>query len=153
MANDNIELAAVYRITATSFRISAEILERDFKAKGEDAPLNYRATPFYYLISHACELLLKAALLKRDYSPNRLRQPALRHNLKNLTEALRFKGVELSTPTILLIEGLSSQHESHDLRYTALLDNDRPTYMPSPSELYAMLDELLMATRLNPPSP
>lgn len=151
MTNDNIELASAYRTTATSFQISADILERDFKAKGEDMPLNYRATPFYYLISHACELLLKAALLKRDYSPNRLRRPALRHNLKNLTEALRLKGVELSTSTILLIDGLSSQHELHDLRYTALLDNGRSTYMPSPCELYAMLDELLMATRLNPP--
>jgi hypothetical protein len=148
MVSDNIELASAYRLTATSFRMSAEVLERQFKEHGEGMPLNYRSTPYYYLISHACELLLKAALLKRGLSTEELRKFTLRHNLKGLVDSLASTGLNLSEHSLKLIEGLSSQHESHDLRYTALLDDGKLTYTPEPTEIYEMLDELLMTTRL-----
>jgi hypothetical protein len=146
--SDNIELASIYRMTATSFRLSAELLDASFSEKGEGMPRNYRSTPFYYLISHACELLLKAALLKRGVTPQQLRRAELRHNLQALLEQLEAQGVHISPSSRTIVRGLSGQHKEHDLRYTALLDDGKPTYTPEPIDVYRMLDELLMATRL-----
>ena len=147
MHTNNIELASVYRLSATSFRNSAEILERQFKEKREGMPFNIRSMPFYYLLSHACELLLKSALLKRDFSPEQLRQYSVRHNLVGLANALSAKDIKLSERNMVVLRGLSRQHQSHDLRYTALLDDGKPTYTPEPKDVYDLLDELLMATR------
>ena len=146
--SDNIELASIYRLTATSFRMSAELLERSFGKKAEGMPHNYRSMPFYYLISHASELLLKAALLKRGVTPQQLRKAALRHDLRALLEELESQEVSISPNSKAIVMGLSRQHKEHDLRYTALLDDGKPTYTPEPSDVYRMLDDLLMATRL-----
>jgi hypothetical protein len=146
--SDNIELASIYRLTATSFRLSAELLQRSFSEKIEEMPRNYRSTPFYYLISHACELLLKSALLKRGFTSDRLRKRDLRHNLHSLLKSLESQGVNISPSSVAIISGLSAQHKDHELRYTALLDDGKPTYTPEPGDVYTMLDELLIATRL-----
>jgi len=147
-ASNNNELASIYRLTATSFRLSAQLLEKSFGEKDEEMPRNYRSTPFYYLISHASELLLKAALLKRGVTPQQLRNADLRHNLQALLERLESQGVAISPSTKAIVRNLSGQHKEHDLRYTALLDNGKRTYTPKPVEVYRMLDDLLMATRL-----
>jgi len=146
--SDNIELASIYRLTAASFRLSAALLERSFGEKAEEMPHNYRSTPFYYLISHASELLLKAALLKRGVTPQQLRKADLRHSLQALLEQLESQGVTISSSSKAIVRCLSGQHKDHDLRYTALLDDGKPTYTPEPIDVYNMLDELLMATRL-----
>lgn len=146
--SNNIELASIYRLTATSFRLSAELLQTSFSEKAEEMPQNYRATPFYYLVSHACELLLKSALLKRGVTPGRLRKSDVRHNLRSLQESLELQGVTISPSSAAIISGLSRQHKDHELRYTALLDDGKPTYTPEPGDVYKMLDELLIATRL-----
>jgi hypothetical protein len=146
--NSNIELASIYRMTATSFRLSGEVIQTSFSEKAEEMPQNYRSIPFYYLISHARELLLKSALLKRGFTSDRLRKSDLRHNLRSLLESLESQGVKMSPDSTAIIRGLSSQHKDHELRYTALLDNGKPTYTPEPSDVYSMLDELTLATRL-----
>jgi hypothetical protein len=146
--SNNIELASMYRLTATSFRMSAELLERSFGDKAEEMPYNYRAMPFYYLISHASELLLKAALLKRGVTPQQLRRAELRHNLQALLEQLESQGVNIPPISRTIVCGLSGQHKEHDLRYTTLLDDGKLTYTPEPVDVYRMLDDLLMATRL-----
>jgi hypothetical protein len=148
--SDNVELVSVYRLTATSFRMSAELLERSFGEKAEEMPHNYRSMPFYYLTSHASELLLKAALLKRGIAPQQLRKTALRHDLQALLKELESQEVSISPSSKAIVIGLSRQHKEHDLRYTALLDDGKPTYTPEPVDVYNMLDELLMATRLRP---
>lgn len=145
--SDNVVFASIYRQTATSFRMSAELLESNF---GEEMPRNHRAMPFYYLISHACELLLKAALLKRCITPQRLQKADLRHNLQALLKELESQEVSISPNSKAIVTGLSRQHKEHDLRYTALLDNGKLTYTPEPVDVYIMLDELLMTTRLRP---
>jgi hypothetical protein len=147
-ASRNVELASVYRLTATSFRMSAELLEEGFSENGEPMPRNIRSTPFYFLVSHACELLLKAALLKRGVTPAQLRKPALRHDLGSLLATLESQGIRVSPESTAIITLLSRQHKEHDLRYDALLDDGKPTYTPEPANVYAMLDELVMATRI-----
>ena len=72
--------------------------------------------PFYYLVSHASELLLKAALLKRGVTPQHLRKVALRHDLKVLLEELELQKASISPSSKAIVIGLSRQHKEHDLR-------------------------------------
>jgi hypothetical protein len=145
---DNIPLASTYRLTATSFRLSAEILHKSFKSHKENLPKNIRSMPFYYLISHACELLLKSALLKRGVSEQKLMHHRLRHNLQELLAELESHNVIITKSTKELISMLSTQHKKHYLRYTALLDDGNTVFTPPPDNLFKMLDELLLCTRL-----
>ena len=146
---DNIVLASTYRLTATNFRMSAEILLHDFEKRGEALPKNIRAIPFYYLISHAIELLLKCALLKRGRSADDLKKYPVRHSLNLLLQKLIELGVPLSDNAINVIGTLSQQHEKHNLRYTALLDDGEVTFTPEPLVLLDVLDELLLAGRIS----
>jgi len=146
---DNVVLASTYRSTATIFRMSAAVLLRDFQERGEALPRNIRAIPFYYLISHAIELLLKCALLKRGQSADDLKKYPVRHSLDALLQKLGQLGVPLSDGAIRIIGALSRQHEKHNLRYTVLLDDGEFTFTPEPSELFDLLDELLLAGRVS----
>jgi hypothetical protein len=146
---DNVVLASTYRSTATIFRMSAVVLVRDFQERGEALPRNIRAIPFYYLISHAIELLLKCALLKRGQSADDLKRYPVRHSLDALLQKLRQLGMPLSDGAIRIIGALSRQHEKHNLRYTVLLDDGEFTFTPELSELFALLDELLLAGRVS----
>ena len=42
-----------------------------------------------------------------------------------------------------------SKHKTHALRYTALVDDGRSTFMPPVAMVFAMVDELLLLTRLS----
>ena len=147
---DNVVLASTYRLTATNFRMSAEILLQDFQRRDEPLTGNIRAIPFYYLVSHAAELLLKCALLKRGLPIEDLKKYPMRHSLIALLEKLRQFG-PLSDKTISVISALSRQHEKHDLRYTALLDDGVITFTPEPSVLFDVLDDLLLAGGVSVP--
>lgn len=127
---DNVVLASIYRLTAVNFRGSAQVLFEKFKSQGEPLPRNIRAIPFYYLVSHAIELLLKCALLTRGRSLSDLKALSLRHNLKGLLQDIIILEVPISENAVSLIELLSNQHERHQLRYTALLDDGEPTFTP-----------------------
>ena len=71
------------------------------------------------------------------------------HSLANLLAALQDRGVVVTPDCASLVKGLNAQHERHALRYTALVDDGRPTFMPPPALVFEMLDELLMLTRLS----
>jgi HEPN domain-containing protein len=100
------------------------------------------------LVSHAAELFLKCALLKRGFSPKDLKSSTLRHSLEKLLRELLKKGVPISEPCSQLLLRLSHQHEKHALRYTVFVDDGEPTFTPEPNDLFSMLDELMMAGRI-----
>ena len=144
---DPVYLSILYRLTGTNFRLAAEILHDNMELRDDGVPAKLTAIPFYYLVSHAVELLLKSALLKRGSVESETKK--LSHNLRSLLQAVRDKGVVVTPETIALIEGLHPQHQTHALRYDALLDDGKPSYLPPPASLFVMLDELLMLTRIS----
>ena len=107
---NNAEFASIYRLTATNFRMSAAVLSRDFEQKGEAVAGNRRAIPFYYLVSHSIELLLKCALLKRGQTPEDLKKYPIGHGLEILLHKLIELGVPVSQNASRLILALSPQH-------------------------------------------
>lgn len=143
--DDPIYWASVYRMTAVNFRLSAEALAPKLDLRGDGAPATLTAIPFYFLVSHAIELFLKSALLKRGYVPADLKRFNNRHNLKSLLELLRQKGLPVSAEAAGIIEGLSAQHGQHLLRYHFLIN----PFMPPPTGLWPVLDELLLLTRIS----
>ncbi len=145
---DHVATAAYYRMTAVVYFESAKMLEAAFVAKGEKMPGNRMAIPYYLLISHAAELYLKCALLKHGTTLDELKRFDVRHNLKGLLDRLISYGVPILPRTRDLLGVLSEQHRKHDLRYTVFVDDGIPTFTPEPSELYEMLDELLLAGRI-----
>jgi hypothetical protein len=145
---DSIYLASVYRLTAVNFRLAAETLHSTMELSSDGRPAKLTAIPFYFLASHAAELFLKSALLKRGFAEGDLKRFENRHSLNNLLEAVQQKGLFVSPQTISLINGLHEQHQTHALRYTALVDDGQSTYLPPPSLVFVMLDELLMLTRI-----
>lgn len=147
---DNIYLAASYRLTAVNFWESAKILSSTLELKSDGTPTKYTAIPFYFLISHAAELLLKSALLKRGLTEEKLKKYDYRHNLDALLKELQAQGVSVTPNTVSLINGLHAQHQNHALRYTAPpFDDGQKTYMPPPHLVFSMLDELLLLTRIS----
>ena len=101
-------------------------------------------------MSHAIELLLKCALLKRGQSTEDLKKYPIRHSMELLAKQLTNHGVHLSEGSLGIIRDLSRQHEKHVLRYTAMLDDGEITFTPDPEALFEVLDELLMAGRICP---
>ena len=145
---DATYMASIYRIEAVNFCESAKKLSAAFETPEDASPASISALPFYFLISHATELLLKSALLKRGFTENDLKKHEYRHSLVALMEALQKKGVSVTSETVRVVTGLHLQHESHALRYTALVDDGKKTYMPPPSLVFQSLDELLLLTRI-----
>lgn len=146
---DNIYLASIYRIEAVNFWQSAKTLSATLELNSNGTPAKVTAIPFYFLISHATELLLKSALLKRGFKAGDLKKYDYRHSLDALLGELQTLGVSVTPDTVSLINGLHSQHQNHALRYTALVDDGQKTYMPPPSLVFSMLDELLLLTRIS----
>lgn len=127
---DPIVLASVYRLTAVNFWQSAKIVSASLDTKSDGTPAKLTAIPFYFLVSHAAELLLKSASLKRGFPEGDLRKFDRRHDLDTLLEELQKHGVSVTPSTVTLINGLHSQHQKHALRYTALVDDGQKTFMP-----------------------
>ncbi|OLB90455.1 MAG: hypothetical protein AUH25_04875 [Thaumarchaeota archaeon 13_1_40CM_38_12] len=146
---DNIALASIYRLTAVNFWESAKQLDATMEKHENGSPAKLTAIPFYFLISHAVELFLKSALLKRGFTENDLKKYDYRHNLNLLLEALQKKGVSVTPETVNMINALHLQHKNHELRYTVLLDDGKTTYWPPTSLVHPMLEELLLLTRLS----
>jgi HEPN domain-containing protein len=145
---ESTELASIYRLTATSFRMSAEAVRSHYESHHEDMPGNHRAMPYYFLVSQACELLLKAALLKRGIAEPTLRKARVRHDLLALLQELEQYDVRITPDAALTLGKLSRQHRDHDLRYTALLADGVSIATPAPEDVENLLDELLICTRL-----
>lgn len=147
--SNSVYLASVYRLTAVNFRLAAETLAATMETKEDGTPAKLTAIPFYFVASHAAELFLKSAMLKRGFVESDLKQYDYRHNLNALLAAIQDKGVSVTPDTINLINGLHRQHQTHALRYSTLVDDGQATYMPPPSLVFRMLDELLLLTRLS----
>lgn len=147
--DDSLYLASIYRIHATVFVESARAIAERLEVDSAGRPKALTAIPFYFLTSHAAELFLKAALLKRGFGDRDLRQFNYRHNLGMLLSAVQQKGVRVTTETEEMVRRFSTQHEDHSLRYTVLVDDGRPTYMPPVALVFAMLEELLLVTRIS----
>jgi len=82
--NDPTYWAFNYRLIAVNFRQSAEQLLPTLDRDDEGTPTKLTAVPYYFLVSHAIELFLKSALLKRGYKPKDLKKFQVRHNLAEL---------------------------------------------------------------------
>jgi hypothetical protein len=150
-AVDPIQLIVAYRLNGANFRASAEKLAHDTEVDERGCPTKLTAVPAFYLASHAAELYLKAALLKRDMSDSELRRSGVRHNLSALLDLLLSKNVQMTSQTMEVIRGLSRQHNDHALRYTVLVDYGKKTYWPPFTIVFSSLDELLLLTRTTTP--
>ena len=89
---DNIPLAVAYYTNGVNFRMSAERLREGIGLDDAGRPKKLTAIPLYFLASHAAELFLKAALLKRGFAEADLRKYDYRHNLAALLQELQRKG-------------------------------------------------------------
>lgn len=143
--DDPLYWATVYRMAAVNFRLSAENLAPKIALRDDCTPDKLTAVPFYFLISHAVELLLKCALLKRGHSLSDMRKFDCRHDLDGLLDLIDAKEVPVSGESREIIVGLSGQHQRHLLRYHFLIN----PFMPPPANMWPMLDELLLLTRLS----
>jgi len=146
--SENIPVAVAYYLNGANFRASAEKLMAGLEFDDTGRPATLMAIPLYFLASHAAELFLKAALLKRGTSMSELRGFEYRHNLSALMELLLRKGVSISSDSIAVITGLSAQHADHSLRYAVLVDDGKSTYWPPCASVFEALDELLLLTRV-----
>lgn len=146
---DSVALASAYRLQAVNFRLSAEKLSATMETKKDGTPARLTAIPFYFLVSHSAELLLKSALLKRGFTESDLKRYNYRHNLNSLLAALQKKGVSVTLNTVNLINGLHSQHQLHIFRYNAIVSIRQKLYLPPAPLLFAMLDELLELTAIS----
>lgn len=141
---DNIVLAGEYILTGTSFWKSAEILN-EHRVRHKRANMT-TVPPFYYLVSHAAELFLKSALLKRGVLPANLKKPNIRHNLLGLLELLENYGSPISVLTKRVVGLLGELHKDHYMRYRFIVRCG--AYKLPPEEIYKALQELLMSSRL-----
>lgn len=146
---DSIYIASIYRMTGVNFWESAKKLDLTMEKQDDGSPAKITASPFYFLVSHAAELFLKSALLKRGWDEQRLKKYDYRHNLDLLLSEVQKIGVSVTPETANLINGLSAQHADHSLRYTALTDNGQKTYLPPPALIHSALEELLLLTRIS----
>ena len=147
--SENTPLAIAYYLNGLNFQSSAELLAKDLELDDRGTPKKVTAVPFFFLMSHAIELYLKAALLKRGFQEAQLKKFDYRHNLGELLSQLKDKGVVVTPETSSVIGGLHEQHKSHALRYTVLSDNGNKTYWPPIHLVIEAAKELFLLTRIS----
>jgi hypothetical protein len=147
--SDPTSLAVAYYLNGASFRACAETIAAGLDLDATGCPTALTAVPLYFLASHAAELFLKAALLKRGFDAAKLMKHDHRHNLAALLEEIQKMSVPVSGETMAVVGGLSEQHRTHQLRYTILVDDGRATYWPPVAAVFAALDEMLLMTRIS----
>jgi hypothetical protein len=143
---DPASLAVAYYLNGKSFCTAAKKLMAGLDLDETGHPKTLEARPLYFLASHAAELFLKAALLKRGFDESVLRKRH-RHNLAALLGELGGMAVTVTTNTIEILHGLSEQHRSNQLRYKSFVPGNK-TYWPSLARVFAALDELRELTTL-----
>jgi len=141
---DSTYLASIYRLTGVNFWESAKKLDSVMEKTGDNTPIKVTAIPFYFLVSHAAELFLKSALLKRGWNEQQLKKYDYRHNLDSLLCELQSIGIIVTPETANLINRLSPQHADHSLRYKA-----QKIYLPPTNLIHSALEELLLLTRIS----
>jgi hypothetical protein len=145
---DPIVLASNYRLIGVNFQASAKTLLETMEVNEDGSPARYTSIPFYFLVSHAAELFLKSALLKRAFTGKELKKYDYRHDLNALLKSLQEKGVKVSPDAIELITSLQDQHKAYALRYSVFGGYGRKR-MPRPHPALEILDELMMLTRIS----
>jgi hypothetical protein len=103
----DLNLAVAYYLNGTNFRMSAEHLQNTLDLDSDGRATKLTAIPLFFLASHAAELFLKAALLKRGVTEAVLKEYDYRHNLAGLLSALQAKGVPVTAETVGVVNGLS----------------------------------------------
>lgn len=146
--NESNHLASIYRIMAVRYWEDAKKLDKDIERDEKGLPKKYTALPYYFLVSHATELVLKTALLKRGFEKEQLRKFNYGHNLENLLNELVKLELPISQRTKEMVLGLSEQHKDHSLRYEVLIDNGKLTFVPPSEWINGMLEELMSLTRI-----
>lgn len=144
-----VPLAVAYYLNGVNFKISARTLADDIEVRDDGRPSKITAIPLYFLASHAAELFLKAALLKRGFPEATLKKFDYRHNLSGLLAEIQEKGLPVTDDTADVVQGLSKAHEKHQLRYTVLVDDGSKTYWPPLAMVFSALDELLLLCRIS----
>ncbi len=146
---DFVPLAVAYYMNGVNFKMSAKTLADEIEVGDEGRPSKITAIPLYFLASHAAELFLKAALLKRGFQEATLKKFDYRHNLSGLLAEIQAKGLPVTDDTAAVVQGLSKQHECHQLRYTVLVDDGTKAYWPPLPMVFSALDELLSLCRIS----
>lgn len=144
MTEDRFALTNRYRYTGVAFWDCAKNSESMIRNR-YGKPTEIEIIPYLFLVAHAAELLLKAALARKGYSEKYLASKLIRHNLSKLSELLVKNGVSLSSSTVDLIDGLSEDHDKFAYRYGQAFS--RKSNKPAPmNDLNDMLFELLSFT-------
>ncbi|MGQ0542939.1 MAG: hypothetical protein ACT4O9_13960 [Blastocatellia bacterium] len=146
---DFVPLAVAYYMNGVNFKMSAKTLADDIEIGDDGRPAKITAIPLYFLVSHAAELFLKSALLKRGFDEAKLKKFDYRHNLSALLSEIQTRGLPVTDNTVAVAQGLSKQHQAHQLRYTVLVDDGTKTYWPPLPMVFASLDELLLLCRIS----
>lgn len=149
MMQDFVPLAVAYYMNGVNFKMSARKLADDIELGKDGRPAKLTAIPLYFLASHAVELFLKAALLKRGFDEAKLKKFDYRHNLSGLLAEIQAKNLPVTDDTVGVVQGLSKQHANHQLRYTVLVDDGTKTYWPPLPIVFDALDELLLLCRIS----
>ena len=144
---DNIVMASKFRLIAVNFWESAKKLDTLLEKRDDGSPAKLTAIPFYFLVSHAAELFLKSALLKRGYTEKELKDH-YGHNLNSLLKALEAKGVTVTPATVEVIDGLQELNENHVLRYDLRIVPSKK-YWTSTNKIHSVLEELLLLTKIS----
>ena len=144
---DNIVMASKFRLIAVNFWESAKKLDTLLEKRDDGSPAKLTAIPFYFLVSHAAELFLKSALLKRGYTEKELKDH-YGHNLNSLLKALEAKGVTVTPATVEVIDGLQELNENHVLRYDLRIVQSKK-YWTSTNKIHSVLEELLLLTKIS----
>jgi hypothetical protein len=79
--SDPSYIASIDRLTAVNFWQTAKIVSASLETKSDRSPAKVTAIPFYFRASHAAELLLKSALLKRGFQEGDLKKVGLKEAL------------------------------------------------------------------------
>ena len=145
---DDTTLAVSYYTYGRFVYNSAKLLSDNIEFKRASYGDIFTLMPFYYLASHAAELFLKAALLKRGFGETNLRRIEYRHNLEALLDQLESKGVPVSESSRTMVKKLGAQHRTHELRFPDLVKGIN-VFLPEPNAVFETLDELFLLTRIS----
>ena len=85
-------------------------VERMFKA--ED--------PLYFLMGHAAELVLKAALVYKEFDESSLKKNELRHDLNALLNKNKENHIRIDNDFEVFVDAIAENFKDHDFRYARI---------------------------------
>ncbi len=125
-----------YRLQAFGYLTCARCAIEGHRSKHGREPVLWEKLPIMQLICHAAEMFLKLGLYKTGSDDNELKSLELRHNLRNLADKCKSRGVVFSNDLETLIDVLSPLHAEHAFRYRVF--DDAP--IPMPFTILEMID-------------